>query len=243
MQTAARHIRYAECMKGKTPRQATRKATGKKRKSARGRPPASEVATRAENLFDVATEVFMEQGFNGASMSDIARRAGASKQTLYARYPSKAALFAALIERKSSSIFEAIGPLDASRSPRETLIHFGSEFLSMIFTEDARCLHRVVIAECVEFPELGEMFWAIGPGRTRAVLADYLRSQHALGAIRCDDPERAVSALLGMLFGEASLRSNLGIRSPIAASRAERLAWVNYAVDTFLASMEGNARR
>jgi TetR/AcrR family transcriptional regulator, mexJK operon transcriptional repressor len=225
-------------MRGTAVRQATRKPAARKRRSARGRPPAEEVTARAALLLDVATEVFLEQGFKGASMSEIARRAGASKQTLYARYPSKAALFAALIERKSSSIFEAIGPLDSSRSPRETLIHFGSEFLSMILTEDARCLHRVVIAECVEFPELGEMFWAIGPGRTRAVLADYLRSQHALGTIRCDDPERAVNALLGMLFGEASLRANLGIRSPIAISKADRLAWVNYAVDTFLAAMQ-----
>lgn len=220
-----------------------RKAAGRKRKSARGRPPAHEIASRASDLLDVATEVFLEQGFKGASMSEIARRAGASKQTLYSRYPSKSALFAALVERKSEGIFEAIGPLDQSRSPRETLIRFGSEFLGMILAEDARCLHRVVIAECVEFPELGEAFWAIGPGRTRAILADYLRSQHALGTIRCEDPERAVNALLGMLFGEASLRANLGLRSAVASSKADRLVWVTYAVDLFLRAMQAGPDR
>src|ERR1700761_5951052 len=96
-------------MKAKSARQATRKVAARKRKSARGRPPAEEVAARAERLLDVATEVFLEKGFKGASVSEIARRAGASKQTLYARYPSKAALFAALVERKASLLFERIG--------------------------------------------------------------------------------------------------------------------------------------
>ena len=88
-------------------------------------------------------------------MSEIARRAGASKQTLYARYPSKAALFAALVERKASRLFEAIGPLGEGRTLRETLVHCGSDMLDLILSEDARGVHRVVIAECMEFPELG----------------------------------------------------------------------------------------
>jgi AcrR family transcriptional regulator len=232
-----------ECMKGKTPRQATRKATGKKRKSARGRPPASEVAARAENLFDVATEVFMEQGFKGASMSDIARRAGASKQTLYARYPSKAALFAALVERKASHLFNAIGPLGEGRSLRDTLVHFGSELLELIVSDDARGVHRVVIAECLEFPELGEIFWDRGPGKTRAVLAGYLRAQQKLGNIDCGEPEQAAELYFGLVVSGASLRAWLGLPPTYAKTAAQRKVWVNFAVDTFLASMEANARR
>src|SRR5882757_1132152 len=134
-------------MKVKLARQATRKAGVKKRKSVRGRPPTDEVAARATRLLDVATDFFLEHGFKGASMSEIARRAGASKQTLYARYPSKAALFAALVERKASHLFEAIGPLGESRNLRETLVHCGSEMLDLILSEDARGVHRVVIAE------------------------------------------------------------------------------------------------
>ena len=144
-----------DSMKAKLPRQATRKAAVKKRKSVRGRPPAEQAATRAARLLDVATEVFLEQGFKGASMSEIARRAGASKQTLYARYPSKAALFAALVERKASRLFESIGPLGEGRPLRETLVHLGAEMLNLILSEDARGVHRVVIAECMEFPESG----------------------------------------------------------------------------------------
>ena len=214
------------------------KSAGKKKMSARGRPPAHEVADRANRLLEVATAVFLEQGFKGASMSDIARRAGASKQTLYARYPSKSALFAALMERKSSQLFEAIGPLSQDRSLRETLVSFGSELLSMILTDEARGLHRLVIAECLEFPELGETFWKLGPGRMRAMLADFLLQQQTRGVIQCGNPDHAVEALLGSLVSVASMRSNLGLATPFARSKGQRTAWVNYAVDLFLSAVQ-----
>jgi TetR/AcrR family transcriptional repressor of mexJK operon len=219
-------------------RQATRNTMSKKRKSVRGRPPTEEVAARAERLLDVATEVFLEQGFKGASMSEIARRAGASKQTLYARYPSKAALFAALVERKASHLFEAIGPLGEGRSLRDTLVHCGSSLLELIVSKDARGVHRVVIAECVEFPELGEIFWERGPGRTRAMLASYLRAQQKLGNIQCGDPEQAVEVFLGLLVSGATLRAWLGLPPTFAKTPAQRKAWANFAVDTFLSAMQ-----
>ena len=218
-------------------RQATRKSAPRKRKSVRGRPPADEVAARAARLLDVATEVFLEQGFKGASMSEIARRAGASKQTLYARYPSKAALFAALVERKASRLFETIGPLGEGRSLRDTLVHCGSSLLELILSEDARGVHRLVIAECMEFPELAEIFWERGPGRTRAMLANYLRAQQKLGNIQCGDPEQAVEVLLGLLVSGATLRTWLGLPSTFAKTPAQRKAWANLAVDTFLTSL------
>jgi AcrR family transcriptional regulator len=224
-------------------RQATRKTMLKKRKSARGRPPADEAVARAARLLDVATEVFLEQGYKGASMSEIARRAGASKQTLYARYPSKAELFAALVERKASRLFEAIGPLGEGRSLRDTLVHCGSSLLDLILSEDARGVHRLVIAECVEFPELAKIFWERGPGRTRAMLADYLRAQQKLGNIQCGDPgcsnpEQAVEIFMGLLVSGATLRTWLGLPSTFAKTPAQRKAWANLAVDTFLAAMQ-----
>jgi AcrR family transcriptional regulator len=219
-------------------RQAIRKAAVKKRKSVRGRPPTEEVAARAARLLDVATEVFLEQGFKGASMSEIARRAGASKQTLYARYPSKAALFAALVERKAGRLFEAIGPLGEGRSLRDTLVHCGSELLELIVSDDARGVHRLVVAECMEFPELGEIFWERGPGRTRAMLANYLRAQHKLGNNQSGDPEQAVEILLALIISATSLRASLGLEPRAVKTQAQRKSWVNFAVDVFLSALQ-----
>jgi TetR/AcrR family transcriptional regulator, mexJK operon transcriptional repressor len=171
-------------------------------------------------------------------MSEIARRAGASKQTLYARYPSKAALFAALVERKAGRLFEAIGPLGEGRSLRDTLVHCGSELLELIVSDDARGVHRLVVAECMEFPELGEIFWERGPGRTRAMLANYLRAQHKLGNIQCGDPEQAVEILLALIISATSLRASLGLEPRAVKTQAQRKSWVNFAVDVFLSALQ-----
>jgi hypothetical protein len=120
---------------------------------------------------------------------------------------------------------------------RETLVHCGSELLELIVSEDARGVHRVVIAECMEFPELGELFWDRGPGRTRAMLAHYLRTQQKLGNIQCGDPEQAVEILLALIVSGASLRAWLGLPSTFAKTAAQRKSWVNLAVDVFLSAV------
>jgi TetR/AcrR family transcriptional repressor of mexJK operon len=215
----------------------TRKAAAKK-SSTRGRPPARDVLLREQRLLDVATELFLERGFKRASMDEIARRAGASKQTLYARYPSKSALFEAIVERKSTQIFEAIGPLSDEAPIRETLIRFGVTFLDRILTPEARGLHRVVTAECVEFPELGELFWKLGPGRMHARLAEYLETQRVSGLIQCESCTRAVESLMGLLVSPILLRTNLGLPTPHTRSQAQRAAWATHTVDLFLRSVQ-----
>jgi TetR/AcrR family transcriptional repressor of mexJK operon len=214
----------------------TREAAAKK-SSTRGRPPARDVVLREQRLLDVATEVFLQCGFKRASIDEIARRAGASKQTLYARYPSKSALFEAIVERKSTKIFEAIGPLSDEAPVRETLIRFGITLLDMILAPEARGLHRVIIAECVEFPELGELFWKLGPGRMHARLAEYLERQRAVGVIQCESCARAVESLIGLLVSPIMMRTNLGLPTPQTRSPAQRRAWVAYTVDLLLCSI------
>ena len=59
--------------------------------------PPQEDSAREEEILQAAFDVFTEKGFHGARMLDVASRARASKATLYARYPSKEALFEALM--------------------------------------------------------------------------------------------------------------------------------------------------
>jgi TetR/AcrR family transcriptional regulator, mexJK operon transcriptional repressor len=209
-----------------------------KSKSVRGRPPAQQAGPREERLLDIATQVFLEAGFKRASMADIAERAGASKQTLYARYPSKSALFAAIVERKGTQIFEAIGPLSQSAPVQETLEHFGVTLLDMILSPDARGLHRVILAECIEFPELGQVFWELGPGRMHARLGEYIEGLERAGSIQCSDCKRAVESLIGLLVSPIIMRLNLGLPTPHTRTTANRKMWVAHAVGTFLRSVQ-----
>ena len=170
-------------------------------------------------------------------MDTIARRAGASKHTLYARYPTKSALFEALMERKSAEIFAAIGPLSHDQPVRQVLEHFGTQLLAMIQTPEARGMHRLVIAEGRDFPELASTFWRLGPGRGYQMLRDYLEVQQQHGIIHCEDTDRAVEVWFGLLVGATSMRQNLGLAS-FTRTAVERRAWVRCVVDLFLTMLD-----
>ena len=72
-----------------------------------GRPTRAAAAERDERLLDIATTMFMEQGFEATSMDGLAEAAAVGKATLYARWADKAALFADVLRRR---ILQVYGP-------------------------------------------------------------------------------------------------------------------------------------
>lgn len=207
-----------------------------KKVSRRGRPPADQIERRNEALLDAATAVFLESGFAGAKMNAIAKKAGASIETLYTRYPTKAHLFAALIERKASRLASAIGPLSPDLEPRAALTHYALEVIGMMSKPDTRQLHRIVIAESIEVPELGTMFWEVGPGRGFKMVGEYLYEQDRRGILNVPSADRSAGLLLAMLVGGLVLRSTLGLKT-VTESQEEQRDWANYVVTNFLRSL------
>ena len=64
-----------------------------------GRPPRGHAGQVEERILDAAARIFLEHGFQGASVDEIAEAASAGKPTIYARFPNKQALFTAVVER------------------------------------------------------------------------------------------------------------------------------------------------
>ena len=85
-----------------------------------GRPPREHAGKVEERILDAAGRVFLERGFQGASVDEIAEAASAGKPTIYARFPGKQALFTAVIERLVQPEHESRGvcraPAGRSRS-------------------------------------------------------------------------------------------------------------------------------
>ena len=120
-----------------------------------GRPPkelAGEVDTR---ILDAARKVFLERGFEGASIDEIAEVARSGKPTIYARFRDKRALFTEVVTRDMLSRiteFTSDVPTGATieerlRSAAITLLHWG-------FDSDRIGLMRLAIAEAHRFPDL-----------------------------------------------------------------------------------------
>jgi TetR/AcrR family transcriptional repressor of mexJK operon len=141
-----------------------------------GRPTRQEAERRHRGLIETAFRLFLEKGWEGASIDEISRRAGVAKGFIYARYPDKAALFVGAIERLME---DAMGNLQVSEplpeDVEEGLCAFGQRLLDLVLKPEALAFHRLFIAEAPKFPALAKHFIARNGmvDLIAGVLADY----------------------------------------------------------------------
>ncbi len=173
----------------------------------KGRPKTEDVASRHEALLDVATDVFLEFGFHCAKVSEIVKRANASKSSIYSRYPTKEDLFNAVIERKISILdenFIEIGSLHLSLD--KILKKFALTLYETMFTEELRALFETVVAENRRIPELAHNFWQKGPQHAITVLAACLKNHPEFTG---KDAQLAAETFVSMCLGASLLKTQL----------------------------------
>ncbi len=120
-----------------------------------GRPPKELAGEVDARILDAARKVFLERGFEGASIDEIAKVARSGKPTIYARFRDKRALFTAVVTRdilSRISEFKAEVPTGATIEERltsaaSTLLHWGLD-------SERIALMRLAIAEARRFPDL-----------------------------------------------------------------------------------------
>jgi TetR/AcrR family transcriptional repressor of mexJK operon len=182
---------------------------------------------------DVAAEVFLEMGYQGASTAEIARRAQASKATFYARFENKEKLFLAVLRKRTDEVFQhhaAVYELDAPT--RDTLLKIADVFLNLVLSPRHLALLRIVQIESPRFPELGKTLYELGPGRTAKLLTAYLRQQANQGALKIPDPELAAEQFMDLISGSFLRKALLGVNSyPLPSEQKYK---VERAVDAFL---------
>ncbi|MGK2913522.1 MAG: TetR/AcrR family transcriptional regulator, partial [Porticoccaceae bacterium] len=156
--------------------------------------------------------VFLEQGYVGASMDEIVRRAGGSKRTLYRYFGSKEELFGEIVTGLAAQM---IAPLDADvgagKTVSEALNRLGQQYLEVLLRPDSLALFRIVVAEGIRFPELAEAFYRCGPGFAADRLAGYLREQQRQGTIAIDHIELAARQFISLVRSDIHLRAALGL--------------------------------
>ncbi len=167
---------------------------------------------RRTALLEAAREVFLEQGYEGASIEEIVRRVGGSKASLYSYFGSKEGLFWELVGTLSDEFLAELAvPTRADAQLEQILNTIGMRFLRA-FLDPAGCsLFRTLIAESQRFPQLAERFFERGPQRVLHALGQYLRLQQAAGRIDCADAEMAASQLLELVKGPPHSHMMLGL--------------------------------
>jgi AcrR family transcriptional regulator len=140
-----------------------------------GRPPRALAGEVEERILDAAAKVFLERGFEGASVEEIADVARAGKPTIYARFPGKEALFAAVMARKvreTTSSHESILPTGATIEER--LASIAMAILRNVLAADTLGLIRAAIAEARRFPDLAASVHRMGRERGTEAVAQFL---------------------------------------------------------------------
>lgn len=199
----------------------------------RGRPSG----TTGRELLAVARGVFTSCGFRGATMDAIAARARVSKQSLYAAYPSKAALYAAVVHDWVDQGHDALAP-EARLLAECTDVHDGlSRFVRVlqagILSAPVLRMRELVAAEADAFPEVAADYVERSWRRNTARLARTLTQLQGRGMLQLPDAEMAAEQLIWLAIAapmnEISLR---GAGHSYGHDRLERVA--TEAVSTFL---------
>ncbi|MFI5041542.1 MAG: TetR/AcrR family transcriptional regulator [Acidimicrobiales bacterium] len=189
-------------------------------------------------IVGAATTTFLDKGYLGTSMDEIAALAGVSKQTVYKHFSDKDGLFSEVV---MSTVDEASDPVHAevlelrdSGNLEADLRDLARRQLTLVLQPKLMQLRRLVIAESSRFPELGRTFYERGPGRTMAALADAFERLAARGLLTVDDATLAASQFNWLVMSAPINQAMLLGRDATSAREIERHA--DDGVRTFLAA-------
>ncbi len=168
---------------------------------------------RREEIFEVALSVLGERGYRGASMREIAERAQASKETLYAWYGNKRGLFEELVSWQAERVGSALMPSleRAADDPASVLNTFALELQRLLLGERAVVINRAAISEAASDPTFARLL--VDKGRDAIVpkLGHYLQGQRERGRLDFADAGTAAEAFIGLTMGDQQIRRLLGV--------------------------------
>lgn len=170
---------------------------------------------RRQLILDVAAELFMQTGFEKASMAEISSRVGGSKATLYNYFPSKDELFLAVMDQKGRRHLESIfTSLSQPGHLGERLRRFGDQYLRMRLSDEFVAIHRMAEHEAGR-TEVGRLVFNNGVRRGWGLVADFLRLAMDHATLPPCDPWVAAWHLKALLEAELREPRVLGVISSV----------------------------
>ncbi|GAA4693411.1 TetR/AcrR family transcriptional regulator [Streptomyces youssoufiensis] len=154
---------------------------------------------KREAITAAATRLFLERGYDGTSLAKIAQQAAVSKSTLFKQFPTKAALFEAIVTEYWKGGPDPATPTTHPGDPRAGLSAIGRQYADLIGRPTMAALFRIVISELPRFPELGRAQFELGKLPYFISVQRYLEAEHAAGTAVVPDAESATNQFLGMI--------------------------------------------
>ncbi|CAH2603106.1 Transcription regulator of multidrug efflux pump operon, TetR (AcrR) family [Rhodovastum atsumiense] len=198
---------------------------------------------KRDEILQIARAAFLQHGYAATSMAAIAAAVGGSKSTLYGYFPTKEALFGAVVHSVGEKhVVPVLSILDGKGSPREILGELARAVIRFLLLPEAVASYRMVIAEAGRFPELGRTFFAHGPQRGLGRIAAWIQAQIEAGRLHPADPAWLAQQFGAMCEAGPCKATLCGVTRRVSAR--EQAALANFVVETFLrahATPEGDA--
>ena len=200
-----------------------------------GRPSRDEQTRRQDVLLDVALEEFQAEGFGGANIETIARKAGVGKSTIYRNYKTKQGLLLAVAQRRMAELGArwceiAFDPEDAEGTLYR-IARIGFEEWS----GKSLPIYRIIYTEATRLPELARVVHDLSLTNAVWPVKDYFQLLQDRGTITVRDVAEAVSTFLTIAVG--------GTRFLIMPSQLDADARDQLARDAVQFFLYGCARR
>lgn len=187
-----------------------------------------------------AMDLFAEKGFRGATTREIARHLGISEALMFKYFPSKEALYRAIIQKRTDGSEEMFFPKEAiqAKDDRQVFRSIASNLIAKN-TEDPTFM-RLILYSALEGHELSRIFFENHVmGKTR-LLSGYIRQRIKEKAFKPVPPLLAARAFMGMIIHYVQFREIYGMKSFLKFSQKKA---VHTFVDTFLNGLTGDPKK
>lgn len=187
-----------------------------------------------DQVLQGARDIFMSDGFEGASVDDIARAAGVSKATLYSYFPDKRLLFMEVAKTECIRQADtAVETIDMSQPAAKVLTEAAWQMVEFFTSEFGQRVFRLCVAESDRFPELGREFYESGPAVVRTKLIEFMKVGMSRGELAIDDLPLAADQFGELCKADLFPRLVFSIDKSFDSPQKKRI--VDGAVSTFMA--------
>jgi AcrR family transcriptional regulator len=159
------------------------------------------VEKKRTRIIEVATTLFIEQGYKNTSLDQIVSICGGSKQTLYRYFSNKEGMFVEVLTHNTKNSLESVFQLaDKHKEPlEETLVDFAKKYLTGICSNPVLSLYRIISADFNKHDTVPNQFWQKGPQRIHQYLVEFLKTEQAVQQLSIDNHDLACRQLLALI--------------------------------------------
>ncbi len=205
--------------------------------------PISRGQARRQAILDAAATLFMEQGYEQTSLSDILERSKGSRSTLYQQFGGKVGLLKALIQQVSQNFWQAVGQAPPPPALNESaLADLGYQLLQAALDPRALAVLRLIQIVGPRSPEIADYFHDIGPRAVEEHIARLFQQGWADLGLPADSPASPrdlAACFLWAVMGDTHIRAMVGVPSQWNEEKMRSLVAVR--VRFFLHGMRGAA--